>query len=154
VVRERVLAMRALWERDEAAFAGAYVKIEPSWAWPKPVQARLPVLIGGGGGPSLFEHIAEYADGWIPIGGAGLTRMLPQLHEQTRAAGRDPGDLTVVPFGTIPDPGKLRHYASLGIEEVVVRLPSAPAAAVLRKLDEYAPLVAEVAGLAASRPSA
>ncbi|HEX6311738.1 MAG TPA: TIGR03619 family F420-dependent LLM class oxidoreductase, partial [Acidimicrobiia bacterium] len=26
VVRERVLAMRELWERDEAAFAGTYVK--------------------------------------------------------------------------------------------------------------------------------
>lgn len=154
VTRERVLAMRRLWEDDEASFAGQHVKIEPSWAWPKPVQARLPVLIGGGGGPKLFEHIVDYADGWIPIGGAGLTRMLPELRGMAAEVGRDPAELDVVPFGTIPDPGKLEHYASLGIEEVVLRLPSAPAEPVLRTLDKYAPLVADVADLGATRPQA
>jgi probable F420-dependent oxidoreductase len=146
VVREKVLAMRRLWEDDEASFAGEHVKIEASWTWPKPVQARLPVLIGGGGGPALFEHVVEYADGWIPIGGAGLTKILPDLRRRAEEAGRDPAELAVVPFGTIPDPGKLEHYASLGIEEVVVRVPSAPADPVLRTLDKYTPLVADASG--------
>jgi probable F420-dependent oxidoreductase len=154
ITRERVLAMRHLWEEDEGSFSGQHVKIEPSWAWPKPVQTPLPVLIGGGGGPKLFEHIVDYADGWIPIGGAGLTRMLPELRGMAAEAGRDPAELRTVPFGTIPDPGKLEHYASLGIDEVVLRIPSAPADPVLRKLDEYAPLVGEIADLAAARPQA
>lgn len=139
VVREKVLAMQRLWEDDQASFAGEHVKIEPSWAWPKPVQRpRPPVLIGGGGGPTLFEHIVEYGDGWIPIGGSGLTKMLPELRRRAEEAGRDPGELDVVPFGTIPDPGKLEHYASLGVREVVVRVPPAPADTVLPMLDEYA----------------
>ena len=52
-----------------------------------------------------------------------------------------PGELTVIPFGTLPDRGKLDHYASLGIHETVLRLPSAGRDEVLRTLDEYAPFL-------------
>ena len=72
--REHTLAMQALWRDDEAEFHGQYVDFESSWSWPKPIQRpRIPTFIGGGAGPILFEHIAEYADGWIPIGGAGIS---------------------------------------------------------------------------------
>jgi probable F420-dependent oxidoreductase len=145
IVRENVLAMRRLWEDDEASFTGEHVHLARSWAWPKPVQRpRLPVLIGGAAGPKLFAHVVEYADGWIPIGGGGLTKALPELRHTAEDAGRDPDELEIVPFGTVPDPGKLDHYASLGINEVVVRAPSAPASTVLRVLDEYAPFVTEI----------
>ena len=45
-----------------------------------------PVLIGGAAGPKLFAHIAEYADGWIPIGGAGVREALPELQRRVRGA--------------------------------------------------------------------
>ncbi len=139
VARERILAMQALWNDDEAAFSGEHVELSPSWAWPKPIQRpHPPVLIGGDGGPKLFAAIAEYGDGWIPIGGAGLTRALPELRRTVKDAGRDPDALEVVPFGTIPDEGKLDHYASIGVTEVVFRLPSADVAEVLPLLDDYA----------------
>ena len=32
LLRERILAMKALWTQDEASFAGDVVQIEPSWA--------------------------------------------------------------------------------------------------------------------------
>ena len=51
VGRERVLAMRRLWEDEEAEFSGQEVNLSRSWAWPKPVQRPLPVVIGGAGGP-------------------------------------------------------------------------------------------------------
>jgi probable F420-dependent oxidoreductase len=142
IVRENVQAMQALWRDDEAAFAGEHVQLSSSWAWPKPVQRPWPpILIGGAAGPSLVAHVAEYADGWIPIGGAGVKAVLPDLHRAAEATGRDPRALRVVPFGTIPDPGKLDYYASLGIEEVVLRVPSAPRETVLPVLDRYAAFV-------------
>ena len=140
VVREKVLLMQRLWEDEEACFSGKYVQMSPSWAWPKPSR-RPPILIGGAAGPKLFAHIAEYADGWIPIGGAGIRAALPDLARAAEQAGRDPSKLRVVPFGTIPDPGKLDYYASLGIEEVVLRIPSAGRETVLPVLDEYARLI-------------
>jgi hypothetical protein len=48
-----------------------------------------------------------------------------------------------VPFGAVPTPEKLDYYAGLssqglGIQEVVLRLPSAPRDEVLPALDAYA----------------
>ncbi|MGH9137031.1 MAG: LLM class F420-dependent oxidoreductase [Acidimicrobiales bacterium] len=141
--REHLLAMRRLWEDDEASYAGTHVAFEPSWSWPKPVQHPLPVLIGGAAGPKLFAHIAEYAQGWIPIGGGGLRESLPRLRSAVADAGRDPDALEIVPIMVIPDEGKLDHYESIGVTEVVFDLPSAPADEVLPVLDRYAALVAE-----------
>ncbi|MFQ5351475.1 MAG: LLM class F420-dependent oxidoreductase [Candidatus Binatia bacterium] len=142
ITREKVLAMQHLWSEEEASFQGQFVSFERSWSWPKPVQhPRPPVLVGGMAGPKLFAHVAEYADGWMPIGGAGIARALPDLRRAAEDAGRDPTTLKVVPFGTVPDPGKLDYYASLGVEEVVLRLPAAPAPQVLKVLDEYARLL-------------
>ncbi len=137
-VREYVLVMKALWTNDVASFDGEFVHLEPSWAWPKPVQpGGPPVLIGGAAGPKLFAHIAEYGDAWIPIGAAGVRAVLPDLHRACEAAGRDPASVRVVPFGTIPDPGKIEYYASMGIDEVVLRLPGGTADTVLPVLDQY-----------------
>lgn len=138
-VREVVLAMQELWSREEADFAGEHVRFAPSWQWPKPVQQPRPrVLLGGGAGPKLFAHLAEWADGWMPIGGAGMKQALPELRRQFEARGRDPEGLHVVPMGVLPDAAKLDYYASLGVTETVLRLPSAPRDVVLPLLDDYA----------------
>jgi alkanesulfonate monooxygenase SsuD/methylene tetrahydromethanopterin reductase-like flavin-dependent oxidoreductase (luciferase family) len=127
--------MRELWTRDEAEFKGEFVAFEPSWSWPKPT-GRIPVLLGGAPGPTLFAHIAEFGDGWIPIGGAGIRDALPALRRACEEAGREM--VQVVPFGTLPTPEKLAYYASLGVEEVVLRVPPGGREEVLPVLDGYA----------------
>jgi probable F420-dependent oxidoreductase len=141
VAREHVLAMKSLWHDDVASFDGEFVHLAPSWSWPKPPPGRPPILIGGAPGPKLFAHVAEYADGWIPIGGAGVRAALDDLARECEARGRDPKSLRIVPFGTVPDAGKLEYYASIGIEEVVLRLPGGPRDKVLPRLDRFAALV-------------
>ncbi|MCH6560881.1 MAG: LLM class F420-dependent oxidoreductase [Myxococcales bacterium] len=138
LVREQVLAMQALWSHDVAEFHGEFVNFEPSWQWPKPVQKpRPPILIGGGAGPTLFAHVAEYADGWIPIGGAGLRAAIPELRRTLEEWGRDPGGLRIVPMGVLPERAKLEYYESIGVTECILRLPSAPRDVVLPVLDDY-----------------
>jgi probable F420-dependent oxidoreductase len=141
VGREHLLAMRRLWEDDEAEFHGELVDFSPSWSWPKPVQRPLPVLLGGAAGPKLFAHIAEYGNGWIPIGGRGMREALPKLREAVAEAGRDPDALEVAPMAVIPDEGKLDHYEALGCTEVVFDLPAKPADTVLPILDDLAAMV-------------
>ncbi len=141
VAREVVMAMQALWADDVAGFEGEHVQIAPSWSWPKPTGRRVPVLLGGSAGPKLFAHIAEYGDGWMPIGGAGLSQAIPTLRDALEAAGRDPATLEIVPFGSIPDPAKLEHFASIGVTECIFRVPSAPAEVVLPILDRWAALL-------------
>ncbi|MEU2228075.1 TIGR03619 family F420-dependent LLM class oxidoreductase [Streptomyces sp. NPDC018347] len=147
LVRDRVRLMQALWADEPTAYDGEFGSVRASHAHPKPV--RKPrgrvvgprTLVGGAAGPKLFTHIAEYADGWLPIGGRGLTESLPVLRSVWADAGRDPADLQVVPYAVRPTPGKLAHYAGLGIGEVVVQLPPAGRTEVLRALDAYAPLL-------------
>ncbi|NRA07767.1 MAG: LLM class F420-dependent oxidoreductase [Myxococcales bacterium] len=141
-VRETMLAMQALWSQEVASFDGEFVRFEPSWQWPKPVQQPRPrVLMGGAPGPTLFDHIAEYADGWIPIGGAGVRQAMVALREAAEARGRDFGEMHVVPFGVLPDAEKLAYYESIGVSEVVLRLPTDSREVVLPLMDEYARLL-------------
>lgn len=141
--REHVLAMRTLWEKEVASFEGEFVSFPSTWSWPKPRQQPLPILVGGAAGPALFAHVAEFAQGWIPIGGAGLTEALPRLREAVAGAGRDPSDLEVVPFGSLPDHGKLDHFEEIGVTECVFRLPAAAEPEVMKVLDRYTELVGE-----------
>ncbi len=143
IVREKVLAMKALWTEDEAGFQGDHVSFAPSWSWPKPVQKpHPPILIGGGAGPRLFGAIADYADGWIPIGGAGLREAIPQLRRAAEEVGRDPTELQVIPFGSMPEPGKIEYLVGLGVSEIVFRIPPEPADVVLPLLDQIQAVLA------------
>lgn len=146
VVRERVLAMQRLWSDEIASFEGEFVHLPPSWAWPKPVQSpRPPILFGGAASPRLFEHIAEYADGWMPIGGAGVTAVLPDLHRAFERAGRDPATAQVVLYSVVPTAAKLEHYLKLGVPEVVLAVPQGTADEVLALLDRYAEILRDFA---------
>ena len=140
IVREHVLCMQALWTQEQAEFHGEFVDLPPAWAWPKP--KRQPrVLIGGGSGDQVLAAVAEYADGWMPIGGSGLAEDIPRLHHLAEAQGRDPATITVIPFGTMGTEPKLAHYSSLGVTEVVLRVRSGATDAVLAQLDALATLV-------------
>ncbi|MBC9727547.1 LLM class F420-dependent oxidoreductase [Streptomyces sp. TRM68367] len=141
LVRDRMALMRALWAAEPTAYEGEFGSVRASHAHPKPVRGRPRTLVGGAAGPKLFTHICEYADGWLPIGGRGLSETLPALRTAWSDAGRDPSTLQVVPYAVRPTPGKLAHYAELGIEEVVARLPPAGETEILRVLDEYGAFV-------------
>jgi probable F420-dependent oxidoreductase len=142
VLREKVLAMKALWTEDVASFDGEFVHFEPSWSWPKPAQQpHPPVLIGGAAGPTLFRHIVEWADGWMPIGGTGLGRTWPELRRVAEEYERDPDSIEVNVFGARPDAGNLEHYREIGVGRTCLALPSAPAEVVLPLLDNWVKLL-------------
>jgi len=142
VVREHMEAMARIWSDEQAEYHGKFVDFAPTWSWPKPVQRpRVRTLVGGGASDTVFAAVTGYADGWIPIGGRGLSEAVPRLRARAEAAGRDPGSLSVVPFGTIADRGKLEHYADLGVDEVVLRVRAGGEAQVSAELDGLAPLI-------------
>ncbi|BBY19480.1 LLM class F420-dependent oxidoreductase [Mycolicibacterium litorale] len=66
LMRERVLAMKQIWTQEQAEFHGEYVSFDPVYSWPKPTQRpHVPVLVGGNG-PTVFNRVLEYGDGWAP----------------------------------------------------------------------------------------
>jgi probable F420-dependent oxidoreductase len=144
VARDHVLCMQAIWSQQQPSYHGTFVDLEPCWSWPKPLQQPgVPILIGGGATESTFAAVVEYGDGWIPVGGGGLRESLPRLRQVAERAGRDPAGLRVVPFGTVPSEGKLDHFRSLGVAEVVLRVPSGTSEEMRRALDRLAVFVDE-----------
>src|SRR4051794_11254574 len=89
LLREYIEAMRALWTDDVASYDGKHVSFGPSWAYPKPVQNHIPLVIGAGGGPKTFDWIARSADGWMttPIE-TGLAAKADALRTAWARAGR------------------------------------------------------------------
>jgi probable F420-dependent oxidoreductase len=123
VLGEYLEAMRALWSQDEASYDGEFVSLAASWAWPKPVQPRVPVLIGATGTAKTFGWIARYADGWLTTPGeTGLDAKIAMLHEAWRAAGRD-GQPGVTALAGRPDPDVLAHWSVIGVTDVAFSLP-------------------------------
>lgn len=147
ILREKILAMKALWTEDEASFNGEHVKFDKSWAWPKPVQnPHPPIVMGGAAGPKTAAHIAEFCDGWMPLGGAyDLDGGLATIAEACKKIGRDPKSLSLGMFyagGVEAD--DLKSHADKGATRGILPLPSEGADTILPLLDQYAELIGKV----------
>src|SRR5881227_2585695 len=109
ILRERVLAMKTIWTQKEPEFHGEFVRFDKIWADPKPVQQPHPPIIMGGDGPTTFDRVAEYGDGWMPIlrPHTNPVARIPELHARLKEAGRDPSSAPVGIFFAPPDAAKL-----------------------------------------------
>ncbi len=145
VVREKVLACKALWTQDEAEFHGQYVNFEPSWAWPKPVQfPNPPIYVGCSPSDLHFRHIIEYADVWMPIEGRWpIDEAWLKLRQMAEAAGRDPASLSLGIYAAKPDAANLARLRDVGARTAALLLPPLDREAALATMDSYAPLVEE-----------
>jgi probable F420-dependent oxidoreductase len=140
LLRERVLAMKAIWTQQEAEYHGEFVNFDKIWCDPKPVQKPHPPIIMGGDGPTTFDRIVEYGDGWMPIlrPHTNPVARIPELHARLREAGRTPESAPVSIFFAPPDRAKLDALEAAGVSRAILGLPSAPRDAVLRRLDAFA----------------
>ena len=103
-------ALDALFAGTPATYDGPSVHLRDARLLPAPVQARIPVWVGGKGGPRLLRLAARHADGWNAV-----WRWSPEAFgdraEAARAACEDVGR----------DPASFRFtvglYALIGEEE-------------------------------------
>jgi probable F420-dependent oxidoreductase len=140
-LREKILAMKAIWTEEAAEFHGEHVDFDPLWSYPKPVQRGGPPIWIGANSKWVFDRIAEYADGWMPIGGFGSGN-LERLKAACEARGRSLNDITLALFGAPTTLEPLRGRIGQGFDELIFNLPSEPADVLLPKLDQLAQLVA------------
>jgi probable F420-dependent oxidoreductase len=142
VMIEKVRLMKSIWTEDVASFDGKHVHLSPSWSWPKPAQRpHPPVLLGGKPTEITFKRIVDWADGWIPMSMNPLPTLaadLDLLQSMWRAAGRQGEPLVMA----MQAPGKgedlreqLGAFRSIGVDRVLVDVPTAPQDEVLEVLD-------------------
>ncbi len=143
-LRERLAALRTLWAQEKASFAGEFVRFEASWQYPKPLEsAGPPVVLGTLDTAFGRRQVALYGDGWLPLTFDihETQRSIAEVHAQMRAVGRDPARLEVSLFflnDALQDAATLEQGRAMGAARAILRLPVAPASAVLKTLDHYA----------------
>ncbi len=132
VVEERLRAMIEIWTQEKAEFHGEFVDFDPIYSWPKPVTKPYPPLYLGGG-PASFPRIARLKAGWLSMTPSSnvLSDQLEELHS---VAGED---VPVINFhGGEPTAKALEGYLQLGVEQVLLDLPTEPRDETLRILDQ------------------
>jgi probable F420-dependent oxidoreductase len=121
---EYVAAMRALWAGPHAEFQGDFVAFPPVTCSPRPVQASIPILVGGDTDAAI-QRAVRLADGYFPGEGdvERLGRLIARLRESAERAGRDPATIEVnAMFGNhMADPVRgLEELARLGVGRIMV----------------------------------
>jgi len=139
LLRERVLAMKEIWTKDEAEFHGEFVNFDKLWSYPKPTQKPHPPILMGGDGQTTFDRVIEFCDGWMPIGFRmdNLPEKIATLRQRAEAAGRDPNTISISIFGANPDKAALEQLEGLGVERAIFFVPPAERDVVMPLVDKY-----------------
>ncbi len=143
ILRDRVLAMKEIWTKDEAEFHGEFVNFDKIWSYPKPVQKPHPPILMGGDGPTTFDRVVEFCDGWLPLGYRkfDMDQKLADLRRRADKAGRDWKSLSITVFGAKPERAAIDEFEKAGVQRAVFMLPAGPRDTVLPLMDKYAGLI-------------
>ena len=141
--REAILAMKELWTQDEAEFHGKYFDFPPVRCNPKPVQSPHPPVFLGGFAPNVFNRVAAWGDGWMPV------RVTPEqvkmgratLDELAEAAGRDPAGIRLMVCNVPADRDTILELEEAGADRVTVSLPRDMGEGMLQQLEQLAETV-------------
>ncbi len=92
---ESVGAMRAVLDGESVTSApGAHYQFDDLRHQPPPVQARLPIMIGGSGEKKTLRTVAKYADMWNAMGTVEkMAHKIEVLRGHCDAVGRDIADI-------------------------------------------------------------
>ena len=136
-----------MWGRGAPSFEGRRVSVPEAICYPRPLQEKLPVLVGGGGEKKTLKLVAQYADACNLFGDpANVRHKLDVLRAHCQRVGRDPATIDVthlssaaiagarhdldasmvarINAGTVEDQvGRFRELADAGVQHAIVNLP-------------------------------
>jgi probable F420-dependent oxidoreductase len=168
VMREKILAMKALWTQETAACAGEFVSFTETWSYPKPLQQpHPPILVGAAATKRNIEDIVDWGDGWMPVrvfmGDEKLGSDIARVRQRAEEAGRNPADIQITLVDTsgamsgkrsqdaflrrMPTRKDLELFASLGIRRLSLGPPVHDRDFFLWALDQFADLIEPAAAL-------
>jgi F420-dependent oxidoreductase-like protein len=133
-----------MWGRGSPRFEGRTLNVSEAVCYPRPLQERIPILVGGSGERRTLRLVARYADACNLFGDPGtVRRKLTVLHEHCSAEGREEGAIEVTHLaparvidsergrsgpgaGTVHEHvGRYRELAEAGVQTAIVGLSGA-----------------------------
>jgi hypothetical protein len=139
-LRESVEAMHAIWTQDEASYEGEFVSFDRIWCWPKPQQRPYPKVLVGGDGPTVFERVLGFGDGWFPEYTPEILARVPELLE------RADRPLLIDMMGVPAEPGDIQACLEAGVRRALHWLPSGGPGVVEPALERWERAIAQVTG--------
>lgn len=101
-LREATTVIRALLDEGRATFHGKHYRLTDATLGTRPLQARLPILIGGGGEQVTLRITARHADWWHGFGTPEvIAHKLSVLRRHCADVGRDPAEIAPTTGGGI-----------------------------------------------------
>lgn len=94
-LEEGVQVIRSLFTEERSNYEGKYYSLNDATLYPRPVQERIPLVIGGRGEKRTLKLAAQYADGWnVPyINLEEYERLSGVLDEWCERVDRDPAEM-------------------------------------------------------------
>jgi F420-dependent oxidoreductase-like protein len=130
-----------MWGPGSPRFEGRTITVPEAVCYPRPLQARVPILVGGSGERRTLRLVARHADACNLFGDAATVRhKVAVLREHCAAEGRDPAAVTVTHLqaarviadgeprdglsaGTVEEQvGRYRELAEAGVQHAIVSL--------------------------------
>lgn len=146
-----------MWGAGTPRFDGRTTTVENAICYPRPLQTRVPILVGGSGERRTLRLVAQHADLCNLFGGPDDVRhKVDVLHRHCAEVGRDPAEIEVTHLGsarvlgsaasrsspnegTVDEQiGRCRALAEAGVQTEIVGLatPLDPA-----EVQRFAPLI-------------
>jgi probable F420-dependent oxidoreductase len=127
IADDYLAAMRAVWTQPKPAYRGKYVSFEGIQAMPRPVQATMPIVVGGRTAPAFRRAVTE-GHGWYGFGldVPATEKFMAALRDAAKRHARPPGlgrlEISVTPpHPGVPDRATLDAYATAGVDRLILR---------------------------------
>jgi len=139
VADDYLAAMRAVWTQPWPSHKGPYVSFDGVQAMPRPVQAPVPIVVGGRTAPAYRRAVTQ-GQGWygFAIGVEDTQKIVATLREAAKKHAR-PAELgrleisVTPPSLDVPDKATIEAYAAAGVDRLILRpRPDMDAAALER----------------------
>ena len=133
-----------MWGKGSPRFEGRTITVPEATCYPRPLQERIPILVGGSGEQRTLRLVARHADACNLTGDAAKVRhKLSVLRSWCETEGRDPAAITVTHLGAarvvaagVPREGegaatveehvgRYRELAEAGVQTAIVGLSDA-----------------------------
>ena len=119
-----------MWGKGSPRFEGRSVVVEEAMCYPRPLQAHVPIWVGGSGERKTLRLVAELADACNLFGEPDVVRRkVDVLHRHCEEVGRDPATIEVSHLSTVlvgRDRTRGRRRSSIGCGRSVVRPSASP----------------------------
>jgi probable F420-dependent oxidoreductase len=119
---EYIAAMRTLWSGPEVEFHGEFVDFPKVTCSPRPVQASIPILVGGDTDVAI-KRAARLADGYFPgeADAERLKALIARVRQATEAEGRDPDSVEINAIFASMDPlAGVEQFLELGVGRAMI----------------------------------